>query len=147
MAQVTLNGSATAILAVMAALNGRADITVSGLSTENGIDAGPTPVSPAVRELAARINPPESAPKAKRNGTPRASVRYHVTRKGNGNLDKMAIGAKARQVLAYLRKVGPRGLAELQAELGTGKNPINAKTVDGSVYQLRHGGFIVSRDV
>jgi hypothetical protein len=142
MAQVTLNGSASAILAVMAALNGRTDINISGLSTDNGTD---TPARAPIRTTAAETDSAPVAPK--RNAKPRASVRYHVTRRGNGNIDKMAIGAKAKQVLAYLRDHGPRGLAELQAELGRGRNPIKPKTVDGSVYQLRQAELIESRDV
>jgi hypothetical protein len=144
MAHVTLNGTSDALLAILAAVSGRTDITISGLELNGPVETG--------RRAPVTIEPePEPEPTrtpVRRNGKPRASVRYHVTRRGNGNIDKMAIGAKAKQVLAYLRDQGPHGLAELQAKLGALKrNPIKPKTVDGSVYQLRVNGLIESRDV
>lgn len=80
---------------------------------------------------------------------PRSMVKYHVTRSGKSAKALEALGGeKLRVFRAILRNDGRYGLSELQAALGkSGKHgePVNPKTVDGSVYALRHHGYIVAR--
>ena len=141
MAKVTIVASAETMIALLATLTGRNDVQIESFDSNGNGQA-----EPAVQESAPNVQRTQTRQPS--NRAPRASVRYHVTRKGKGNLDKIVgLTPKARVVREYLLKKGPRSLSELQRELGTGRTPMNPKTVDGSVYALRHMGVIESKTV